>query len=89
MDQDEIVFRLVLLLVVIAWSIWNAVLARQRGRGPIRWLLASLVISPMLVTIVLALLKLPRKNTQFNMRMRPPFKDMVEKAATAESPHLR
>jgi hypothetical protein len=64
MDQDEMVFRLVLLLVVIVWSIWNAVLARRRGRGPIRWLLASLVISPMLVTIVLALLGRPRQPTQ-------------------------
>jgi hypothetical protein len=52
-------FLILLLLVGVAWSIWNAVLAHQRGRGPIRWFLISLVISPLLVTIVLALMKRP------------------------------
>ena len=39
-------FLILLLLVGVAWSIWNAVLAHQRGRGPIRWFLISLMKRP-------------------------------------------
>jgi hypothetical protein len=45
-------FLTLLLLVVVAWSVLNAVLAHQRGRGTIRWFLLSLLISPLIITIV-------------------------------------
>ena len=38
-------FLILLLLVGVAWSIWNAVLVRRRGRGPVRWFLISLLIA--------------------------------------------
>ena len=44
-------------LIWLGWSLLNAALAHRRGRSGINWFIASVLLSPVLVTVILLAMK--------------------------------
>ena len=61
------VFIIILVYAVLIFALYK--IAKSKNREPIGWILAAIIISPIIVIIVLALMqKLPNKKVQLRKR---------------------